>query len=265
MLARARARRCPRRWFRKAPRPARVLVEYESAPLEDILRGMMRWSTNLTAEVVGLSATQAGGVRPTTLAESGPKWRHGCATGWVRVRRVRRSFGTGRGQPVASERHDPGAGRGGPDGLLRGLMRDIPCSTMPETGSRPPIRDRGQDGHAELRVDAGGLRAGPIRAHAGVFGVLRRSRPAGSPDARADGTSAGRTDLQSPGETPATGPAAPLGGDVRLERHVPRPRPAFDGGGVQPVDVELVAQFLEEPQLGLLESPSAAATSQASA
>jgi D-alanyl-D-alanine carboxypeptidase/D-alanyl-D-alanine-endopeptidase (penicillin-binding protein 4) len=47
-----------------APPDARVLVEHESAPLEVILRGMMRWSTNLTAEVVGLSATQAGGVRP---------------------------------------------------------------------------------------------------------------------------------------------------------------------------------------------------------
>jgi hypothetical protein len=62
-------------------------VEHVSAPLEDILRGMMRWSTNLTAEVVGLSATQAGGVRPVTLAESAAEMAHGCATGWARGRR----------------------------------------------------------------------------------------------------------------------------------------------------------------------------------
>jgi D-alanyl-D-alanine carboxypeptidase/D-alanyl-D-alanine-endopeptidase (penicillin-binding protein 4) len=54
-----------------APPNARILVEHASPTLEVILRGMMRWSTNLTAEVVGLSATQAGGVRPATLAESG--------------------------------------------------------------------------------------------------------------------------------------------------------------------------------------------------
>jgi D-alanyl-D-alanine carboxypeptidase/D-alanyl-D-alanine-endopeptidase (penicillin-binding protein 4) len=64
-----------------APPGARVLVEHESAPLEDILRGMMRWSTNLTAEVVGLTATQAGGVRPTTLGESGAEM-----AAWMRDR-----------------------------------------------------------------------------------------------------------------------------------------------------------------------------------
>jgi hypothetical protein len=40
-----------------------------------------------------------------------------------------------------------------------------------------------------------------------------------------------------------------------MERHVPRPRPAFDGGGVKPVDVERVAQFLEEPQFRLQDGP----------
>ncbi len=47
-----------------------VMAVHVSEPLEDILRGMMRWSTNLTAEVVGLLATQAGGTRPESLPHS---------------------------------------------------------------------------------------------------------------------------------------------------------------------------------------------------
>ncbi|WP_367119345.1 D-alanyl-D-alanine carboxypeptidase/D-alanyl-D-alanine-endopeptidase [Yoonia sp.] len=36
-----------------------VLARFQSAPLPDMLRGMLRYSTNITAEAVGLSATQA--------------------------------------------------------------------------------------------------------------------------------------------------------------------------------------------------------------
>ncbi len=53
-----------------APVDSVTLTEHVSDPLPDILRGMLRWSTNLTAEVVGLRATQAGGVHPTMLAAS---------------------------------------------------------------------------------------------------------------------------------------------------------------------------------------------------
>jgi D-alanyl-D-alanine carboxypeptidase/D-alanyl-D-alanine-endopeptidase (penicillin-binding protein 4) len=110
-----------------APPTARVLAEHTSAPLETILRGMMRWSTNLTAEVVGLSATQAGGVRPATLAESGAEM----AT-WMRerlgARQARFVDHSGLGVDSRLRPHDMtralvGAGA---DGMLRGLMRDIP-------------------------------------------------------------------------------------------------------------------------------------------
>jgi D-alanyl-D-alanine carboxypeptidase/D-alanyl-D-alanine-endopeptidase (penicillin-binding protein 4) len=37
----------------------KTLVPYNSAPLEAILRGMLKYSTNLTAELVGMAATQA--------------------------------------------------------------------------------------------------------------------------------------------------------------------------------------------------------------
>ncbi|MBB97880.1 MAG: D-alanyl-D-alanine carboxypeptidase/D-alanyl-D-alanine-endopeptidase [Rhodobacteraceae bacterium] len=46
------------------------LVRFESEPLTEILRDMLKWSTNLTAEMVGLTATVARGWQPATLADS---------------------------------------------------------------------------------------------------------------------------------------------------------------------------------------------------
>ncbi|MEM9755372.1 MAG: D-alanyl-D-alanine carboxypeptidase, partial [Pseudomonadota bacterium] len=43
---------------------ATVLAEHTSAPLRDILRSMMRFSTNITAECIGLMSTRAGGTNP---------------------------------------------------------------------------------------------------------------------------------------------------------------------------------------------------------
>ena len=47
-----------------------VLVERQSAPLREVLRGMLKYSTNLTAEVVGLTASAAGGRAPASLRAS---------------------------------------------------------------------------------------------------------------------------------------------------------------------------------------------------
>ena len=46
------------------------IAREEGAALRDLLRGMLRYSTNLTAEVTGLSASAAGGGVPNTLAAS---------------------------------------------------------------------------------------------------------------------------------------------------------------------------------------------------
>ncbi len=47
-----------------------TLVQKQSPALRDILQEMLRWSTNLTAEVVGLAATRAAGGRAATLQAS---------------------------------------------------------------------------------------------------------------------------------------------------------------------------------------------------
>lgn len=56
---------------RNLPRGAQVIGQVSSAPLRVILRDMLRWSTNLTAEMVGLAATRARGGSPSSLKASG--------------------------------------------------------------------------------------------------------------------------------------------------------------------------------------------------
>jgi D-alanyl-D-alanine carboxypeptidase/D-alanyl-D-alanine-endopeptidase (penicillin-binding protein 4) len=50
--------------------PGSEIARHESATLASILRDMLRYSTNLTAEVVGLAASAAEGGVPQSLAES---------------------------------------------------------------------------------------------------------------------------------------------------------------------------------------------------
>ena len=110
-----------------APGTAVVLVEHVSDPLDDILRGMMRWSTNLTAEVVGLMATQAGDMQATNLPESGA-----AMTQWMSERHGARNVyfvdhsGLGVGSRIRPQDMTRALISTGPNGLLRDLMKDIP-------------------------------------------------------------------------------------------------------------------------------------------
>ncbi|WP_170397270.1 D-alanyl-D-alanine carboxypeptidase/D-alanyl-D-alanine endopeptidase [Ruegeria arenilitoris] len=47
-----------------------VLVVHQSDPLESILRGMLKYSTNITAELVGMTASKARGANMQSLADS---------------------------------------------------------------------------------------------------------------------------------------------------------------------------------------------------
>lgn len=54
---------------REAPQGT-VLVLHQSDPLDSILRGMLKYSTNLTAEMVGMAASRARGATLESLADS---------------------------------------------------------------------------------------------------------------------------------------------------------------------------------------------------
>lgn len=111
----------------EAPETALVLAEHVSEPLDEVLRGMMLWSTNLTAEVVGLMATQAGGQRAASLPESGA-----AMTAWMAETLGARNAafvdhsGLGVGSRIRPQDMTHALIAAGPDGLLRTLMKDIP-------------------------------------------------------------------------------------------------------------------------------------------
>ncbi len=104
-----------------------VLAERRSDPLVAILRGMLRFSTNITAEMVGLAATIARGQTPRSLGDSGA-----AMAAWLASRHgVERAVlhdhsglnGTSRLSAGAFVRFFAGAQA---DGWLRGLLRDFP-------------------------------------------------------------------------------------------------------------------------------------------
>ena len=54
----------------KTPANAQGIARVESRPLALMLKSMLRYSTNLTAEMVGLAASRKGGAAAATLADS---------------------------------------------------------------------------------------------------------------------------------------------------------------------------------------------------
>lgn len=61
------------------PPPGVVIAEHDSAELSEIVRGMLKFSTNITAEALGLAASGAIGPRPGSLRESAQRMG-----GWLR-------------------------------------------------------------------------------------------------------------------------------------------------------------------------------------
>lgn len=126
-LARAQGVALPTAVVAEVPTAGTTLVTRESEPLQEILRGMLRWSTNLTAEVVGLAATAARGGDGATLVGSGAEM-----AAWMKA-------GLGARRPVFVDhsglgdrsRISPGdmvraLVAVGPDGPLLPILKDFP-------------------------------------------------------------------------------------------------------------------------------------------
>lgn len=69
-LAREKGVRVPQPEKGLAPTISDIVARKESRPLTSITRDMLRYSTNLTAEALGLAATRSGGQAPSNLAAS---------------------------------------------------------------------------------------------------------------------------------------------------------------------------------------------------
>ncbi len=99
-----------------------VLVEHKSAELRAILRGMLKYSTNLTAEVVGLTASGAGSL-PASAAKM-TAWAQQ-ALGARNARFVDHS-GLGGASKLAAGDMVSALVRVHQSGVLHGLMKQIP-------------------------------------------------------------------------------------------------------------------------------------------
>jgi D-alanyl-D-alanine carboxypeptidase/D-alanyl-D-alanine-endopeptidase (penicillin-binding protein 4) len=103
-----------------------ILARYQSAPLADIIRDMLKYSTNVTAEVLGLAASAQNGSTPSTLAGSGRKmasWA-GPALGMKSARFTDHS-GLGDQSRVPASEMVAALVAANPRGPLHSLMKDI--------------------------------------------------------------------------------------------------------------------------------------------
>jgi len=118
-----------------APVEGAVLARYASEPLSEILRDMLKYSTNMTAEVVGLSAGIARGLQPQTLAQSGQEmtlWL-GERMGAKRAQFVDHS-GLGGASRICPAEMVGALVEAAPDGQLKPLLKTIP---MRDAKGRP--------------------------------------------------------------------------------------------------------------------------------
>ncbi|WP_308917643.1 D-alanyl-D-alanine carboxypeptidase/D-alanyl-D-alanine-endopeptidase [Jannaschia sp. LMIT008] len=115
----------PARVVADAP-AGRVVAEQDGAPLARVAAGMLRYSTNITAECLGLAATRARGGSTVTLAASGD-----AMAGWLGAR-----AGVGR---AAFDDH---SGLNGTSRLSASDMVRVLCAPEAERVLRPILRDR---------------------------------------------------------------------------------------------------------------------------
>lgn len=115
----------------RLPQGAQVVADLAGDPLPDVLRRMLRWSTNLTAEVVGLTASGAGGLRASG----------GAMSDWARARlgaegRFVDHSGLGGDSRISAEQ------------MVRALV--AAQGTQAGQGLKPVLRDLGmRDGEGE--------------------------------------------------------------------------------------------------------------------
>nr|WP_212524843.1 D-alanyl-D-alanine carboxypeptidase/D-alanyl-D-alanine-endopeptidase [Actibacterium sp. MT2.3-13A] len=103
-----------------------VLAEMESAPLREVLREMLKYSTNITAEAVGLTASLARGAQVTSLAASGREM-----SAWLAGRLGTRKAdfvdhsGLGEGSRMSAGDMVRALVGVGPDGPLKPILKDV--------------------------------------------------------------------------------------------------------------------------------------------
>ncbi|MGR1580028.1 D-alanyl-D-alanine carboxypeptidase/D-alanyl-D-alanine endopeptidase [Thalassobius sp. S69A] len=125
-----------------------ALITHESDTLRNILRGMLKYSTNLTAELVGLAATRARLGKAGTLRGSAQEMSRWAAQrlGMTHTRLVDHS-GLGDGSRLTSEDMGHALSAAYHNGPLRDLMKNIPLrDARGRVNKAHPIKVRAKTG-----------------------------------------------------------------------------------------------------------------------
>lgn len=122
-LARAHGIVLPRPERGATPAGAAVLAVHDSPPLSEILQDMLKYSTNLTAEAVGLAASAAAGAKPQSLRGSAGQMQAWLGAGSARF--VDHS-GLGGASDISSGDMVQALVRFGARGQVHRLMKEIP-------------------------------------------------------------------------------------------------------------------------------------------
>ncbi|KUJ78390.1 D-alanyl-D-alanine carboxypeptidase/D-alanyl-D-alanine endopeptidase [Ruegeria profundi] len=137
-----------------------VLVVHQSDPLESILRGMLKYSTNITAEMVGMAASRARGADIQSLADSAAemnRWANE-TYGVTGIAMVDHS-GLGDASRVAPEDLVTALVAARKDGALRPLLKSF---ALVDSQGRP-VRDH------PIKVDA---KTGTLNFVSGLGGFM---------------------------------------------------------------------------------------------
>ncbi|MFC7704389.1 D-alanyl-D-alanine carboxypeptidase/D-alanyl-D-alanine-endopeptidase [Plastorhodobacter daqingensis] len=138
-----------------------VIVQHDSDDLRTVSRDMLRWSTNLTAETLGLAASVARGLRPGTLAASAgamSDWA-GARFGLARPRLVDHS-GLGDASRIAAL--DIVRALAGSEAQLRPILRNFPMRDAQNNEIRNhPIRVDAKTGTLNFVSGLGGYITAP--------------------------------------------------------------------------------------------------------
>lgn len=130
-----------------------VLAEFASPPLRLLARDMLRWSTNLTAEVLGLSASGAG-----SLGASAGRMSDWLAQRFGAQARFVDHSGLGAASRISAADMAGVLARAGSGGPLRPLLRDFPTR---EGNRASPVRVSAKTGTLNFVSGLGGYFTAP--------------------------------------------------------------------------------------------------------
>ena len=159
IMARAQGIKLPRATVAKGAARGTVLVEHKSDELSYLLRDLLKYSNNMTAEAIGMTASAARGGTGGSLKASAKKM-----TNWTEAHTGARKSkfvdhsGLGSGSRLTAGDMVSALVKQGPNGSLAHLMKQIPLrDAKGRVIKGHPVKVHAKNRHLEFRLGVGGV------------------------------------------------------------------------------------------------------------